>query len=500
MSRTSPTPSGGRFRRTLLVVAATLSFLMAAGSTTAFAGYVWAQKKLSDRGTEFGGGVDTGGTEPATQPGGAIGGECKDSCNYLVLGSDSRAGLSAKDQKGFQSDAQIGGYRSDTMMLVHIDGETKHATIVSFPRDLLVDIPGYGKNKINASFSLGAENGRGIEGAANLTAKTVAALTGLDINHFMVVDLAGFQAIVDAIQGVPFCTPVKLVDDPSQFPDFIPGEGGSGLYLDAGCHVLDGPTALALVRARHVIAGGVKDCVSDYARISRQQQFMRALMNKLLSPSELGRAPTLIDVVSKQLTFDRNLKIPELVDLSKAMQGVASGNADFRTVPNELGWADIGGVRASVLTVTPEGRQFLGKLASGESLGDLGTQLEGQAPSPANIAVRVYDANSEGHAQDDVYTAQLSEAGFKMMATSAEAAGDLAGSTDGKGAVILYAKGFEEEAKVVAGYVPGYPIELAKAGDLPEDTHVGVVVDASYRHKDPGQGKTSTVNPDCPYA
>ena len=493
--------------RLLILVAAVVAFLMAAGSAVGFAGIQWVNWKIGQEGEDFGSGVGTGGTaSPEASPIPDIGGECEDTCTYLVLGSDSRAGLSAKDQRGFESDDEIGGYRSDTMMLVRIDGATKQATIVSFPRDLYVNIPGYGRNKINASFSLGAEDGRGVEGGANLTAKTVAQLTGLEVNHFLVVDLAGFQAIVEAVGGVPFCTPVELLDDPSKFPDYIPGEGGSGLYLAEGCHVLDGPTALALVRARHVVAGGVKDCVSDYARISRQQQFMRALMNKMLSPSQLDNAPGLIKTLMKQLSFDNKLNTVELIDLVSAMRGVASGNADFRTVPNELGWANIGGAQASVVTVTPDGKRFLERLRKGEPLGDLGTELEGQAPSPANIAVRVYDDASEGKAQGDVYgsgdaeeVGGLSGAGFKMMATAAEPAGDLAGATEGAGAVILFNKGYEDEAKVVAGFVPGYEIRPAQRGQLPDDTQVGVVVDATYKYKDPGQGKTATVNPDCPY-
>ena len=488
----------GKLARTFLVVSVVLAFLMAAGSAVALGGDMWASNKLDAQGVEFDPQADTGVESPSPGPQTwDLGGKCEETCNYLVLGSDSRSGLTRQEQKDFQTDAQISGYRSDTMMLVSIDSVDRHATIVSFPRDLLVDIPGYGKDKINAAFSLGAADGRGVQGGATLAAKTVSQLTGMPIQHFMVVDLAGFEAIVDAVGTVPFCTPVGMKDDPQAFGEG-PENGGSGLNLPhSGCYDLDGATALALVRARHVVYDdGAKDCVSDYARIARQQQFMRALMNKLLSPAMLPNLPDLVGVVTEQLTFDDQLKIPDLLDLSNAMQGVASGNADFRTVPNELGWATIGGLRASVLLVTPEGKLFLRRLASGQSLGDMGTELEGQPPAPAEIAVRVYDDASEGHAQNDVFKEQLSDSGFKMLATDAEPAPQ---QLQGIGTVILYNKGYEDHARVLAGYVPGVEVQPAQPGQLPGDTQVGVVVDETYKYKDPQSSKESTVEVDCPY-
>lgn len=490
----------GKLARTLVIVSVVLAFFMATGSAVVFGGYVWATIKLGRQGVTFDPQGATGGESPsAGVQDWDLGGKCEgeDACNYLVLGSDSRSGLTQQEQKDFQTDAQISGYRSDTMMLVSIDAADRHATIVSFPRDLYVDIPGYGKDKINAAFSLGAADGRGVQGGSLLAGKTVSQLTGMPIQHFMVVDLAGFEAIVDAIGTVPFCTPVGMKDDPQAFGEG-PENGGSGLNLPhSGCYDLDGATALALVRARHVVYDdGAKDCVSDYARIARQQQFMRALMNKLLSPSMLPKLPDLVGVVTEQLTFDDKLKIPDLLDLSSAMQGVASGNADFRTVPNELGWATIGGLDASVLKVTPEGKLFLRRLASGQSLEQLGTELEGQPPAPAEIAVRVYDDASEGHAQNDVFAAQLSDSGFKMLATEAEPA---PAQLQGIGTVILYSKGYENSARVLAGYVPGVDVQPAKAGQLPDDTQVGVVVDATYRYEDPKASKESTVVVDCPY-
>jgi len=496
----SEPPSGrGRVRRALLLATAALSFLLAAGSATAFAAYEWVGYEIRAHGIVLGheGATPSVSPSPGSSPAAEVGGVCKDTCNYLVLGSDSRASLSQKEQQGFQSNAEIGGYRSDTIILVHIDGLMKHAAIVSFPRDTMVDIPGYGVNKINAAFNLGSLNGGGVDGAANLAAKTVQGLTGLHINHVVVVDLAGFQDLVKAVGGVDFCTPIPLKDDPQAYGDAPPEDLGSGLNLPhAGCYVLDGPTALALVRARNVVSNGeLVDCVSDFSRISRQQQFMRGLLNKLVSPSMVTQLPSLVPAVTHAVTFDTDVRPSDLVDLANAMKGVASGNADFRTLPTELGWATIDGFRASVLNITSQGKEFLRRLGANEPLGDLGTELTGEPPSPADIAVRVYDDASEGRAQNDVYNAQLRQ--FKKMALFAESASP---ALQGVGTTILYNKGYLEEAKVVANYVPGnYPIKQAEPGQLPLDTQVGVVVAADYTYHDVGWGKPPSVAVNCPY-
>jgi LCP family protein required for cell wall assembly len=371
---------------------------------------------------------------------------------------------------------------------------TKHATIISFPRDLWVNIPGHGPNKINAAFSIGSAGHGGIAGGAALSAQTVSSLTGLRIQHAMVVDLAGFQNIVDALHGVPFCTPVPLVDDPPPSVRKL-GDFGSGLNMPhPGCYDLTGKDALALVRARYVRG----DCVGDFARIARQQQFLRSVMNKMLSPAEFANLPTLIPAVMKSLTVDNGLQVTDLVDLAKNLQGVASGNADFRTVPSRPGFEKTPDYSfpLSVLHIQPQGYELFKRLQHNEPLGNLGKQIAYTPPSPADIAVRVYDDNSQGKAQQDVYTANLSQAGFQMMATAAEPAGNLAGLSN----VILYNKGDENQAKVVSSYVPGVPVKEAAAGQLPADTQVGVVINHDYVHKNVGSGNNPSVQVNCPYS
>lgn len=485
--------------RTLVVLGMVVSLLVGLVAGVGAAGIIWAQCKLSCG--EPGLTVPT--LEPSSGPDGSsvpphAAGDCVHTCNYLVLGSDSRSGLSNHDQNQFGTDAQNHGYRSDTMLLVQVDKDTKHSTIISFPRDLLVNVPGeaglpgYGDlNLINSAFAVGATNGGtdGVKGGAELAAQTVQQLTGVQIDHEVVIDLEGFKAVVDAAGTVKFCTPVPLRDDPQAFGEPA-GNQGSGLNMDhAGCYDLSGDDALALVRARYVIAGGVKDCISDYARIQRQQQFMRALMNKLLSPAMVTKVPGIVDAVTKKLTLDKELKVFDLLDLAEAMRGVASGNADFRVVPNQLDKQNIH------LELTAEGETFLDRFRRGEPLGDLGTTLQYQPPGPAEIAVRVYDDTSQNHAQGDVYDTQLVPSGFKLMNPGAEPAGDLAG----QGTVILYAPGALDKATVLSGFVPGVDVRKAKVGDLPDDTDVAVVVDDTYTYEDPGSGKVTQVTEKCPF-
>ena len=481
-----PDPSRGSRGGILVALSAVLALLIGLGGLAGVLGIKWVQDMLNRNEVT----VDL----PTAAPDG--GSPCEDGgdCNYLVLGSDSRAALSKEEQREFQSDAQIDGYRSDTMLLVTIDPSDKTSTIVSIPRDTLVEIPGvkglpgYGnENLVNAAFAAGGER-EGMKGAVELAATTVSDMTGLSIDHVVVIDLGAFKAIVDALDGVRFCTPVSLVDDPQAFGEG-PENGGSGLNLAAGCHELDGDDALALVRARYVVAGGSKDCISDFARISRQQQFMRAMMNKALSPAQVTNLPALLTAATEELTFDQGIDVLGLKDLANAMQGVASGNADFRTLPTQLDR------NLTHLEITKEGDEFLRRLREGEDLGDLGTQLDYQAPTPAEIAVRVYDDASEGHAQGDVWDAQLSGSGFKLLTTAPEPAGDLAGN----GTVILFAKGAEDKAAVVSGAVPGVKTQLAEPGQLPDDTDVAVLVDATYEYQDPGAGKTEVVETPCPF-
>ena len=449
-------------RRWFLGVTATLSAVVMLVTSIGMATYVWANRNVqhsNDLPPEYGPGTVTGPsgqvTEVSDVEGRCVTGEV---CNYLLLGSDSREGLTKDEQIAFGTDEDIGGEnRADTIILVHTEPDQKQAIFLSFPRDLWVNIPGVGENKINASFEPGVKNG-----GDKLVARTVRALTGISIQHTMYVSLAGFQGLVDTLGGVDMCVPYAMQDELT------------GLDIQAGCQKFDGATALAYVRTRHQPCDGA---APDFARIARQQQFLRAVIAKLLDPGELVHLPSLVPALLKNLTVDEGMNVTELAYLAGQLQNVGTDDADFRAVPS-YGAAeyDASGTFLSVLKPTePEADELFRRIRNGQPLGDLGIELTGVPPSPANIAVSVVDLHSDEIATDALD--RLTEGGFNSSA-GVLTADDI--EPPRKGSMILYREGFETEAKVVGQYFPDLELVPAPANTLPTGQDVAVVVTGNY--------------------
>ncbi|HWO63985.1 MAG TPA: LCP family protein [Umezawaea sp.] len=174
--------------------------------------------------------------------------------NWLLVGSDARDDLT-QEQKDALSTGDAGGKRTDTIMLLHIPSGSGKSTLVSLPRDSYVDIPGNGKNKINAAFSLGG---------APLLAQTVEGVTGIHLDHYMEIGFGGFAGIVDAVGGVDMC-----IDEPMQDPL-------AGLDLQPGCQELNGTQALGFVRTRAF-------ATADLQRVQNQRKFLSALSDRATS-------------------------------------------------------------------------------------------------------------------------------------------------------------------------------------------------------------------------
>lgn len=226
--------------------------------------------------------------------------------NILVLGSDSRAGANGDLDHG-----NVSGARSDTTMLVHIPEGRSKATAVSIPRDTLVTRPEC-KNedgKTVPSQKRAMFNSIFPAAGAACVVKTVEEMSGVRVDHFVVVDFAGFKGLVDALGGVT----VKL-DKP------MTGAKG-GLKLDAGEHKLNGTDSLKFVRTRYGYGDG-----SDLGRISLQQTFMMAMLKEIKNQDALGnpaRLYKLADAGTKSLTTDRELaSLTALADFAKSMKGV----------------------------------------------------------------------------------------------------------------------------------------------------------------------------------
>jgi LCP family protein required for cell wall assembly len=402
-----------------------------------------------------------------------IGGPCiQGACNVLILGSDSRAGLSKSEQVLFGNTHDVSGHRSDTIMVLHLDPREKKAIILSFPRDLWVDIPGQGMGKITSAY----------EGGADKVAQTIERISGLHINHLVAVNLAGFQDIVNALGGVPICVNRPMFDQLS------------GLNLPhAGCYNLGGFQALAFVRARHVQG----DCIPDFSRIARQQQFLRAVLAKILSKGELLHAPSLIKHAVSHLLVDRRLTLADLIYLTRQLQGISTAAVIFRAVPGTPQTISTSIGYQSVVLMDPVAKTIFERLRKGQPLGNLGLNLAGTATSTANIQVRVLDESSGGKA--DQVNSLLTNAGFDIR--SVEPAGS---GTSSRTAVILYRSDEKSLADVVHGYFPQLAEKPVPKSAIP-GVDVAVVIPASYdgpgvSTKTPGtntQGAGAPGGPTC---
>ncbi|KAB8179444.1 LytR family transcriptional regulator [Microbispora catharanthi] len=178
--------------------------------------------------------------------------------DWLLVGSDSRAGLTAAQRKKLATGKAV-GKRTDTMMLLHIP-ESGRPTLVSLPRDSYVPIEGHGSGKLNAAYAFGGPE---------LLAKTVERVTGIRIDHYMEIGFGGFVGIVDAIGGVNICVKQDIKDPKA------------GINLKKGCQDMDGGTALGYVRTRATGA------IPDFERTQRQRQFFSAVVQKAASPGTL---------------------------------------------------------------------------------------------------------------------------------------------------------------------------------------------------------------------
>jgi LCP family protein required for cell wall assembly len=310
----------------------------------------------------------------------------REACTFLILGSDSRRGLTKKQQQQLGTNARFAsGQRSDTIILVQVDPQKDRTIVLSIPRDLRVPIPGHGVNKINTAFSV----------SPNLMVRTVERLTGLRINHYVEVNFIGFEKLVNALGGIPVCIDRPLHDSLAKLN--LPHKG---------CYNLRGATALAFVRARHIQG----DAIPDFSRISRQQQFMRALIEKALSIGSVFHIPDLIKAVQRNLIVDENMNIYALQDLTRKLGQLGQRHVYFRIVPAVP--VPIGGVDYLQL-LEPQASRLFARLRNGQPLGNLGREAPLTPLSPANVTVQVLDANSGGRAAQVIQ--YLQRAGFVVL-------------------------------------------------------------------------------------
>ncbi|WP_111604616.1 LCP family protein [Streptomyces sp. Amel2xB2] len=301
-------------RRGQIAAVAVVSLLVL---LTAGAGWVYLQ--LNGNLSTF----DSGGVS-SERPEGGAGGQ-----NVLVIGSDARS--RGNKEYGGGREGDVG--RSDTAFLLHVYGDRQHAVAVSLPRDTLVEIPpcklpdgswtkSQSRGQFNAAFSVGQTQ----KGNPACTQNTVEKLTGLRVDHTVVVDFKGFARITSAVGGVPVCVPKNLYEK-----DLSPHRPTQGkLILKQGVQKVAGQKALDYVRIRHGLGDG-----SDIGRVKRQQAFVGSLIKEVKGH---GMSPTkllpLANAATESMTVDEGLGTPEkMVDFTMSLKGIDLGNTRFVTLP-----------------------------------------------------------------------------------------------------------------------------------------------------------------------
>ena len=397
--------------------------------------------------------------------------------NYLVIGSDTRSFVNNSNEASAfgdpKSDPSVEGQRSDTLMVAHVEPSAQKTFVVSFPRDLMVDIPGYpGKNRINAAYALGGPD---------LVIKTLSANFDIDINHYLEVNFESFREIVNEIGNIAVYLPGRLRDLES------------GLYTPygAGCYALDGDSSLAYVRSRSLQIADPQgpivdedgqrwrlfDIRADLDRIGRQQTFIRQLASKAISKalSDPFLAVSLTDNVIGYLKADQNLSRDDVNLLVRS----------FRTVDVN----DPNSVRFETLPVDPDPANPKVTLVPAASAQDVIQQLRtfgDNTPKPATVqpsqvTVRVIDATGTNVATS--VEQALAGQGFRASQGTARATIPVT--------EIRYGSRQAEEAKALLDYFP----DAKLVPDVDAKDGVRLVLGSSYPGTITVPTTTSTVAP-----
>ena len=355
------------------------------------------------------------------------------SYNILVLGSDRRSVVDASE-RGERQFRGGGSQRADTILLIHVPPSGKSAVIVSFPRDLRVHIPGKsGFSKINAAY--GGIPSKHILGR-QLMIDTVKAYTGLPINHYIEVNFASFQSIVDAVGGVTLC-PKRTYDDRE-----------SGLIIThPGCQDFNGKLALSWVRMRK------EDPKGDFGRIDRQQQFMRVLMQKVKGIgflTDIPRLTKLANIAAKGVITDSKLTLREVRGIANKLAGFKQSNVDFRVVPSYPKYIP---PTSWVIDRPTEAKALFAALKNDTKLPDFG-KTAASIPTPSDVTMRILNGTRiDGLASK--FRDRLRALGFRVLSTGN------APRRDYTKTVVLYSPGDDAKALLVIEEFPGAVLRQA---------------------------------------
>ncbi len=228
----------------------------------------------------------------------------KDKTTIMIMGVDER-------------DDDVG--RSDTLMVATLDPKKDQAALMSIPRDTRVKIKGHGWDKINAAYAYGSAKG-GSEAGEKLAQRTVEDFLGVNMDHYVVVNIQAFQKIIDAIGGIDIDVEKRMY-----YEDPWDDDGGLIIDLQPGMQHMDGKTAVTYVRYR--------DEEGDIGRIKRQQKFMKACMDKVTSPAIIPKLPSVIKEVMSSVKTD--LSFRQMLEFAGTLKEAQKNGLKTEMVPGK---------------------------------------------------------------------------------------------------------------------------------------------------------------------
>ncbi|NUP58140.1 MAG: LCP family protein [Pseudarthrobacter sp.] len=373
-----------------------------------------------------------------------------DRLQILVLGSDTRSGNNSK----YGSAEDSSGYgQSDVMMLLDISADNKHVNVISFPRDLLVDVPACTDSKTGEKYQARQDvmiNSAMAQAGIGCAVDTVNKLTGLEVDHFMMADFNAVKELSNAVGGVEVC-----VSDAVNDPD-------SGLHLPAGTSQVQGEQALAFLRTRHAFANG-----GDLGRIKAQQGFLASLTRKLKSEGTLAnpqKTLSIADTVTKNLTVDSGLSsVPSLLTIANRLKNIDPASVNFITVPTVPAPEDPNRLALD----EPAASNFFAQLRSNPDLSQPAATAPQAPAAPTTPAAPAYDkslqpvsiANGTGvTGRSTAIAGILSDAGFTKLT---KLQGQVQQQT-----MVYYGAGFEDVAADVAALFGLPASSITKVGNV----------------------------------
>ncbi|GAA3750623.1 LCP family protein [Salinactinospora qingdaonensis] len=427
-----------RRRHASVVLAGMMSIVVLLASGTAWALTSWVSGQMR-RYDVFAGLTEEG--RPSAGPRGTL--------NVLLIGSDSRDGLSSA-QRSELGVGHVGGGRSDTMMLVHLNESHDHLTVVGIPRDSWVPVAGHGLDKINAAYAYGGPQ---------LAVRTVENTTGVRIDHYIEIDFGGFVDVINALGGIEVCLEQPIHDEKAK------------LNMARGTHSVDGATALAFARTRKS-AGG------DLDRIDRQHQVMSALLDKALSSDTL-RTPEkftdFLDTALGSITVDKGLTTSTISQLGNQLRAIDLNDVTFTQVPVAQVdyWTPRGDV--AIKWDEPAAARMFDRIANDEPVGaqpkdDVDAAKTAEPLERGDIAVRVFNGVGTPGLAGRV-SGELAAAGFTIAAQARNWS-----THDVSQTVIRHAPEQAKAARMVSAAVPGARLEV----DASLNERIQVVLGADF--------------------